>query len=534
MNNLRPFEKHLADQFQQLPVPDREDGWNEMRKLLDRELPEGGTAWSGNRKWWWMGITVAIIIAGLWMSEEFRKKDLKSETQNMAIDNKKSTAKQESSSLEANTGTNNSKTSTNDQSSLVIIANDKKSTDVNRNVENKNLDRDNHDHSNAASSSTNNKTEINEIVRSKQNSKASKGNATDVKLIAASGIVYSSRSYANSPTSDSRAGVHDLIQKKTNSTDNSFEKNNQAEVEIAPSTSILSETSVVSSEIFFNDPGNELSTVSSSLNPMKAEPGKTDKAFAKQVRKESVQADNRKISARSMRGYMRDKDQDLTFAAGLALPQSFAIAGQQSPSYGVNATASRVSDYLPVPFFQYHMNSKLFLQTELQFQSPQYTDRLLVSQNQKQITSSSTLQNNVFIEKLYYFHIPFNVYFSPARNFYIGSGLQFSSLLSGVATYETNRYNGSTLENSYSKVEGFKDDTIASKLSSSEWRYQFDANYYFKRFTFGARYNQAFSQFVNLQPSPSLPSTQARNQSFFIYLRYNIWEERKKGSFYSE
>jgi hypothetical protein len=241
------------------------------------------------------------------------------------------------------------------------------------------------------------------------------------------------------------------------------------------------------------------------------------------------------MTASRMRGDSKEKDQDLTFAAGLALPQSFAIAGQQAPSYGVNASSSRASDYLPVPFFQYHLNSQLFFQTELQFQSPQYTDRLLIYQDQQHVPQSTTmLEKNIFIEKLYYFHIPFNVYFSPAKNFYVGSGLQFSSLLSGVATYQSNRYDGSSLQNSYSKVEGFKDDSVASKLSSSEWRYQFDANYYLKRFTFGARYNQALSQFVNIQPSAGLPYTQGRNQSFFIYLRYNIWEERKKGSFYSE
>src|SRR6478672_11955692 len=74
MNNLQPFEKHLADQLHQVPVPNEEQGWIEMRKLLDQELPEGGTAWSGNRKWWWMGLTVAIIITGLWMKEKFQYK----------------------------------------------------------------------------------------------------------------------------------------------------------------------------------------------------------------------------------------------------------------------------------------------------------------------------------------------------------------------------------------------------------------------------------------------------------------------------
>ena len=532
MNNLEPFEEHLADQFQQIPVPSREEGWIEMRKLLDRELPEGGTAWSGNRKWWWMGITVAIIIAGLWMSEEFHKK-VGSETQNVAVDKSRSSVSQQPSSNETNKDAQNPNTPTNDKATAGI-SNNKKSNDISeKNVEDKNP-RASDDHDNSANPASNNSTENVEIVRTNSKLKTSKGNSTVVNLSAASGIVFSSGSSKKDHLPNSRSSAHDATQNSSTSTGNGFEKNNQAELEIAPSTSLLSEASAASSEIFFSDPGNELSTVSTSLQPIKAEPGKTDKAFAKQMRKRSVQADNRKISARNMRGDMREKDQDLTFAAGLALPQSFAIASQQSPSYGVNATASRVSDYLPVPFFQYHMNSKLFLQTELQFQSPQYTDRLLVSQKQQQITPSSTLQNNIFIEKLYYFHIPFNVYFSPMRNFYIGSGLQFSSLLSGVATYETNHYNGSTLENTYSKVEGFRDDTIASKLSSSEWRYQFDANYYFKRFTFGARYNQAFSQFVNLQPSPTLPYTQAKNQSFFIYLRYNIWEERRKGSFYSE
>src|SRR4051812_20192299 len=74
MNNLQPYEKHLADRLQEVPVPDKEIGWREMRKLLDRDLPEGGAAWSGNRKWWWMGITVAIIISGLWVSQQLSER----------------------------------------------------------------------------------------------------------------------------------------------------------------------------------------------------------------------------------------------------------------------------------------------------------------------------------------------------------------------------------------------------------------------------------------------------------------------------
>jgi hypothetical protein len=140
---------------------------------------------------------------------------------------------------------------------------------------------------------------------------------------------------------------------------------------------------------------------------------------------------------------------------------------------------------------------------------------------------TASLQSSVYLEKLYYFNVPFNVYYSPARNLFIGGGLQYSSLLSGVALYEDRRTIGQTQTYS-SFARQFKDDSVAAKFAPSEWRYQFDANYYFKRFTLGLRYNQAMRDFINLQVNSTLPPTQDRNQSFLLYLRFNIWEERKK------
>src|SRR4051812_32801046 len=85
MNNLQPYEKHLADRLQEVPVPDKEIGWREMRKLLDSDMPEGGAAWSGNRKWWWMGITVAIIISGLWVSQQLSERKAEQANQLAAL-----------------------------------------------------------------------------------------------------------------------------------------------------------------------------------------------------------------------------------------------------------------------------------------------------------------------------------------------------------------------------------------------------------------------------------------------------------------
>ena len=112
------------------------------------------------------------------------------------------------------------------------------------------------------------------------------------------------------------------------------------------------------------------------------------------------------------------------------------------------------------------------------------------------------------------------------RNFYIGGGLQYSSLLGGVATYEDRSTNGQNVMTSNTVTRRFKDDSAAAVFSPSEWRYQFDANYYFNRFSFGLRYNQSMKDYINVQVGPA--NTVGRNRSFLLYLRFNIWEERKK------
>ena len=555
MNNLQPYEKHLADKLHQVPVPDKNEGWIEMRKLLDRNMPEGGGGWSGNRKWWWMGLTVAIIIAGLWTSQQFDEKQqiasqpgvigAKENTLNetsVRANNEKNLEAQKNAVNSTNNDILNSnveKSNTADKPAVNqnSTANANSSEKVEAGSEKKNLTKAPATASTSSNAKKNSKIDNTEVIptsnRTQYNASNNKNNFSKKPGTKNSGLSNSNTTalIVGNKQKNSSGVVSDMF--NSTSVANDMVANTQGtKVYKTPEENAFVSafiTPVALVEQTFENPEDSFSDFPAGSQPLKAEPGKTDKAFSKEMRKKSIKEDNRKMSGRRMRGIGIEKDKELTFAAGLSVPQSFAIGSQQSPSYGVNAKPGKASDYVPVPFFQYHVNTRLFVQTELQFQSPQLTDRLLISQSQHQISpASGMLEKNIYVEKLYYFNIPLNVYFSPARNFYIGSGIQFSSLLSGVATYQDNRYNNGTLENSNSRVQGFKDDSVAAKLAPSEWRYQLEGNYYFNRFTFGARYNQALKQFVNLQPSPTLPFTQGRNQSFLVYLRYNIWEERKK------
>jgi hypothetical protein len=573
MKNLHQTEKHLADKLQNVPVPDVDQGWEQMRKLLDNEMPEPvAGAWSGNRKWWWMGITAGIIMLATWLSQQLNEEAALANNQqaantapaaNINVNNQNKntvTVKNNNSTLktkeEKNTTEQNGhaeknvteKETTSPVSTVDVV--DKNETkpvdnlvmpDENK-AENKTDNSKLTGRKNDAvkfnqttvvkkplgTGSLSPRKQIASILNGGKTTPASNNPAPDNKIAAGNEVAAGNKAVSVKNNDDNnQTSIKTLGADESKVVDQPLQANSISQSrngnDIQPSvTNIALNTAadVSGPSVQFNEVTN--------LQPEQlAVPGKTDRVFAREMRKKSMKADNRRMSRSSMRGGLGGAEKELTFAAGLALPQSFAVSNQQASRYNVNGGSSRITDYLPAPFFQYHINSKLFVQTEFHFQSPQYTQRLLLSRNVDSFFSRR-FESNVRLEKLYYFNIPFNVYYSPARNFYVGGGLQYSSLLSGVASYENRTVDGQTLINSSSVTRRFKDDSAAAAFAPSEWRYQFDANYNFSRFSFGLRYNRAMRDFINVSGTNNIPAARDRNRSFLLYLRFNIWEERKK------
>mgnify|MGYP001549808015 FL=1 len=256
--------------------------------------------------------------------------------------------------------------------------------------------------------------------------------------------------------------------------------------------------------------------------------GLDQKQVAKQMHREERKA--RRAEAVANRKPFFGEKTDRWFAAGLAPYQNFAVASQQSYNYNSSANKGTALDYLPAPYLQFHLTDRVYVLGEFQFNSPQATSSLLLSN--KEVTpagSQSSYIQNIYLRKLYYFNMPFSFYYSPVKNIYFGSGLQFSSLNSGIAYLEQKNANNQLL---YSETFKIKEDSLAAKLGGSEWRYLFDANYYWKRFMFGFRYNQALGDYIDLKVNNVLPPSRARNQAFQFYFRYNIIVSGRKGSQY--
>jgi hypothetical protein len=226
-------------------------------------------------------------------------------------------------------------------------------------------------------------------------------------------------------------------------------------------------------------------------------------------------------------------DAEPWWAAGFALNNSVAVNAQSRYNYNVNAKSGVLSDYIPSPYVQFHLNDYVYMQTELNLSTPQLTPQLLLYQKAGEVQGSAGIsqQKSIYVQKLYYFNWPFSLHYSPVNNLYIAAGLQFSSFQSGLALIENKRYQtqvGSPNDpiSTDNSVEKFKDDSIAAKLSPTEWRWQTGADYYWNRFTIGMRYNKAFKDLVNINVANTL--TSSRNSAFLFFMRYNLFEGRKK------
>ena len=545
MNAQQPYEKHLSEKLQQLnPPSDANRNWQQMKALLDRDMPEGGGG--GNRgRWWIYGIIAVLLLTGAWFGSSLISGDKKQEPA-IAGTNKTANSTEETSPSSdvslpasekennpdgnpANDNSSNPSTTTdkNEKGELATVATPVKATDA----DSKPIVRNNPDKNSIVNNPAEkvDKTSLKNIKES--NVKTNAGNNSVAGTSAEKTNKKNKGSNKGYGSPAKQTAVAPVVVANNGQTNSSKTKNKitgkSEEFSAGAPEEKLIEATLVKQEIRnaedpdFNSPD--------SLQP----------SYAANANMGSVKAKSRFKSNTPRVKALKNREvgtgDNKNFALGLSLPLAFPLGEQNAIAYNFNAGPNTATDYLPIPHMQYHLNQKSYLQAEIQLVGPQYIQPALLSQSKYILAGGTTYKyvtNSVFAEKLYYFSLPIGIHYSPFKNFYVGSGLQFSSLLSGIALYEERGYNSltpSALDTVYSQsYKKFKDDSISSKLNGNEFRLMMDANYYWHRFTVGLRYNQALSNYVSIKVNNTTPTFTDKNKSMQFYLRYNLWEDKKK------
>ena len=502
MSEKNLYEKHLAEKLQQLsPPPDMEGNWQKMKALLDDEKPRGG---GFGKRWWRLGVIAGILLIGAWLAGTYilstgpDKTPLVARQPNPANVNEYNYG----DGPDANPKSGTLPSGANDIASTV------RATD--KPIE-------------PANAETNQQLQTNVAENNQQLITAPEKNASGSEWLAGT----RTRSDGKEPIKKNQVTDNDIgkIPKIATTRNNPTIKNKIKQDKtdeinlhdnISKSNIRTGDLSGVLRKAINYSPVNE-NTILNLGTPAPADNLKADLSLLGSPTKGL-------LSSKSARA-ARNRSQK-SLAIGLSLPLAFPLGDQRALSYNFNAGANAISDYIPSPHLQYRLSDKTYLQTELQFIAPQYIRPILLYETRTAPAPDYMVYNSVYARKLYYFNLPVGIHHSPFPHFYLGTGLQFSSLLSGVGLYEQTKRSPSgvplaIMSERYAKLSG---DSLTSRMSTSEVRLMLDVNYYVNRFTIGLRYNQAFNNYVSFRVNSMSPYTFDKNKALQFYLRYNLWE----------
>lgn len=543
MNEKQPYEKHLADKLQQLPPPEHMNRqWEQMRKLLDKEMPRGGayggSGGRGKRYWLLLLLGIGILTATWFTGREFLTG--KPSGRESTVQSGKSTP----ASGEALPG--NTPETTHEGRSPSAGGTTPSSADEAGNpsgtATGPNQPVNSGDGSTASpvlepppvppTAGTSQPSFEKPFHQQKQQShEAIITQQNDDHVSNANRSSQNKNRFGNTTgwATESREN-----HKKNNENNTGADKGEDQHITLKNNRNNLAGNNFLSTKGTSSAFESELSAspvMAEDLMPSFTNPseGRTLASKALTLKVNKTPETPEYIAARARAKRIARNRAEKAFAVGLSLPLGFPLGDQQALGYNRNAGANTVSDYLPSPHVQYYFNNKTFVQGEIQAISPQFIRPILMyDTKQFENGSNAWYYNTVSARKLYYFNLPLTIHHSPMKNFYLGTGLQFSSLLSSVAFYEEKKVVGGQqvyAKESYGRLSG---DSLSGRLNNNEVRLLLDLNYYWQRFTVGLRYNQALNNYASFQVSNNTPFVYDKNKALQFYLRYNLWEDKKR------
>jgi hypothetical protein len=309
-----------------------------------------------------------------------------------------------------------------------------------------------------------------------------------------------------------------------------------------------------SKKVFVNN-SNRVWPVNSSLYRSKIDPlpsllsGSIKRTQADPTGNQPVIAEQPKVKVPVM--------QRIGFVAGASLNLNLPVSNQEMTTASVNGSTVSLIDYLPSVYVQYHFRNKLFVQSELQFSAPQYTPNFLLARQHTYQNQNKMNEQSLELKKLYYLNLPLSVHYSPVRNLYVGLGVQYGYLHktmymqeAAVMERQAGTWNKSSSTKSITtgkpkKAKKIKEnnsngngnrppvpmalaDTVSTTFRTSDWRVFADVNYRWNRLNAGLRFNKGLTPYINTQSGNNVMQVKDQNESFQLYLRYDILDLRRK------
>jgi hypothetical protein len=216
-------------------------------------------------------------------------------------------------------------------------------------------------------------------------------------------------------------------------------------------------------------------------------------------------------------------------SAGIGLQQQIPIAGQTAFPYNYYGRKGSLADYIPSVYVRLHREEHWFIQGEFRYGAPQSVKEVPYSQHTT--TDSSQLNhitNSLRLKKTFYHQLPlsFNYYVLP--HWSIGTGVMYSRFFGAVSEQEINSTNLQTQRDSIllKKIVRVPASADSSFFTHSLVHILFQTEYSWRRLSLSLRYAKGLQPFIRYTDAAGILQKQT-NQSFEAILRFRIWKQKR-------
>lgn len=480
MSDRLPYEEQLSQQLNDLPLPDENIAWEDMKRRLEKDDDNGIIPiWLRGCGLWGLLLLVLVGI-GWWLLRQPKNEN-----------------KKEQVIIQQQTGLRKKKDEKKDSTRLVIgkpgeqSNEDRVSTDKNDDIDsvqiNKQIKKNKHNKSDTEILVTAAKRKINKIEE--PHSKQRTSRATD-KI----------------------GGNKKIIDKDV--------------VRVAPGSEVKTKNNNPDEVMKKNDTG-VITNDSSAVTPADTRNTDTTTAALKDsIRKiipgETVQE---KISKKDS-----SKQKSVSFSAGIAVHQLLPVDGQKLTPYNSQGRKGSLSDYIPSIFFRMYKNDKWFIQSEFRYGAPQSTKEIIYQQIIIPDSSQYTTTLSSRLKKTFYHQLPLTFNYYIRSNWSLGAGIVWNMFSSAVYEQELVRRNNLTAQDSSISKSIQRERPnfdSASAFSKNYLQTVIETQYQWKRFSLGARYSFGLQPYLKFT-LPGGTEQNERNRSLQVFLRYELWKSKAK------
>lgn len=223
------------------------------------------------------------------------------------------------------------------------------------------------------------------------------------------------------------------------------------------------------------------------------------------------------------------KQKSILFSAGIALHQLVPVDGQKLNPYNSQGRKGSIGDYIPSVYFRVHKEKKWFLQSEFRYGAPQYTREIVYQQKIVRDTFNTTATTtSARLKKTFYHQLPVSFNYFVLPDLSIGGGFVWNSFNSAVSEQDVvRRFISTGVDSVLSKGVILNNMKADSNFARSYFQALVEAQYQWKRFSFGARYSFGLQPYLKFQ-LPGGTQQSERNRSLQLFIRYELWKSRAK------